>query len=71
MHKVPKEVARTDEAYYSNLSHVLATLKERNPSHQGISKWEKVSVGPFFFHHGQSPNFITKSNEITEFQGSE
>jgi len=24
-----------------------------------------------FFHHGQSPNFITKSNEITEFQGSE
>ena len=49
MHKVPKEVARTDEAYYSNLSHVLATLKERNPSHQGISKWEKVSVGPFFF----------------------
>ena len=50
MHKVPKEVARADEAYYSNLSHVLATLKERNPSHQGISKWEKVSVGPSYVH---------------------
>ena len=50
MHKVPKEVARTDEAYYSNLSHVLATLKERNPSHQGISKWEKVGVGPSYVH---------------------
>ena len=26
------------------------TLKERNPSHQGISKWEKVGVGPSYVH---------------------
>ena len=24
-----------------------------------------------FFHHGQSPNFITNSNEIIEFSSSE
>jgi len=36
-----------------------------------IIKNNKLSISYFFFHHGQSPNFITKSNEITEFQGSE
>jgi hypothetical protein len=58
----------TDEAYYSKLSHVLETLKERNPSHQGISKWEKVGVGPSYVH--SSPwihAFIHRSSIVVLF----
>jgi hypothetical protein len=68
MHTVSKEVVGTDEAYYSKLSHVLETLKERNPSHQGISKWEKVGVGPSYVH--SSPwihAFIHRSSIVVLF----